>query len=330
LSNQQEGNPKTKIPGEGEAIIIESPAEVLEREEADRKRRDDEYKQHQLGFDKWLTIFTLCLVLTSIFSDVIIWYQGQTARTAADAAQESAAAANNAARLSGNALILSRDQFRLDQRAWIGVDSFGLIAETNKPLEEIILFRKPDQQASALTPEEAHRLLEPAKDFCPNRYPLFLTALRAGLREGELAALRWGDVQFGASGDDSNRYVLVQRNYDPRSGRFLTPKSNKPRRVDLSRELRRVLLELRDQRLFEAFERGQESIADDLVFPSEVNTVLEMSNVVRRDFLPLLERAGLRRIRFHDLRQHADSRIMPNLTKRLFRPLHLALLSALS
>jgi site-specific recombinase XerD len=34
--------------------------------------------------------------------------------------------------------------------------------------------------------------------------------------------------------------------------------------------------------------------------------------------------------RLQDFRQHADSRIMPNLAKRLFCPLHLALLSALS
>jgi len=66
----------------------------------------------------------------------------------------------------------------------------------------------------------------------PN-FPLFLTALRAGLRRGELGALKWGDIQFGASEQDANRYILVQRNYV--YGQFTTPKSNKPRRVDLSR-----------------------------------------------------------------------------------------------
>ena len=63
-----------------------------------------------------------------------------------------------------------------------------------------------------------------------------------------------------------------------------------------------MLLELRDQRLLEAFSRGEISVADQLVFPSEVGTVLNMSNVVLRYFLPALERAGLRRVRFHDLR----------------------------
>jgi hypothetical protein len=43
-----------------------------------------------------------------------------------------------------------------------------------------------------------------------------------------------------------------------------------------------------------------------------------------------IERTSNSGIRLHDLRQHADSRIMPNLAKRLFRPHYLALLCALS
>jgi integrase len=71
------------------------------------------------------------------------------------------------------------------------------------------------------------------------------------LRRGEVIALKWGDIQFGENDGDTNRYILVQRNYAEDS--FTTPKSRKSRRVDLSKELRRVLLELRDKRLLEAF-----------------------------------------------------------------------------
>lgn len=69
--------------------------------------------------------------------------------------------------------------------------------------------------------------------------------------KGELLAVKWGDIQFGISEDDPNRYILVQQNYV--HGSFTTPKSKKSRRVDLSRELRKVLLELRDKRMLEAF-----------------------------------------------------------------------------
>jgi len=50
------------------------------------------------------------------------------------------------------------------------------------------------------------------------------------------------------------------------------------------------------------FKLSHYRIVDDLVFPSQVGTVLNMSNMVVRYFLPALERAGLRRVRFHDLR----------------------------
>jgi hypothetical protein len=73
-----------------------------------------------------------------------------------------------------------------------------------------------------------------------------------------MRASAWGDIQFGASDNDPNRYILVQRNYV--HGRFTTPQSKKSRRADMSRELRRVLLELRDKRMLEAFMKGKTSI----------------------------------------------------------------------
>ncbi len=171
------------------------------------------------------------------------------------------------------------------------------------PAAKLGRFTKTDQpkfQATALTTAEAQALLDAARELYPDYHALFMTALRAGLRRGEVISLKWGDIQFGADEDDKNRYILVQRNYA--QGRFTTPKSRKSRRVDLSRELRRVLLELRDKRLLAAFLKGENSIAGDLVFPSTTGTVLDPSNMIHNYFLPCIEKAGLRRIRFHDLR----------------------------
>jgi len=39
-----------------------------------------------------------------------------------------------------------------------------------------------------------------------------------------------------------------------------------------------------------------------LIFPSRAGTPMEADNLVQRSFEPLLERAGLPRVRFHDLR----------------------------
>lgn len=117
---------------------------------------------------------------------------------------------------------------------------------------------KPVHQASAMTRDEAESFLAAVREVCPDWYPFFLTALRTGLRRGELIALKWGDIQFGEDESDPNRYILVQRNYV--CGRFTSPKSKKSRRADLSKQLRRVLLEMRDKHMLEAFLAGKTSL----------------------------------------------------------------------
>jgi integrase len=159
---------------------------------------------------------------------------------------------------------------------------------------------KPEREAQAMEPQEAERFLIAAQEYCPAYYPLFMIALRAGLRQGEILGLHWGDFQFGKSEDDTQRYIFVQRRWY--RGRFSTPKGNKPRRVDMSRELRQVLIELRDQRMLEWWQEGKASIADDLVFPGGRGNPVSVRTLAENYFLPVLERANLRRFRFHDLR----------------------------
>ena len=54
-----------------------------------------------------------------------------------------------------------------------------------------------DTKGVALTPAEVKAFLDACGTVRPDYYLLFLTALRAGLRRGELVALQWGDIQFG-------------------------------------------------------------------------------------------------------------------------------------
>lgn len=48
-----------------------------------------------------------------------------------------------------------------------------------------------------------------------------------------------------------------------------------------------------------------EAAAQDLVFATEVGTAIDPSNLLANSWYPLLERAGLPRLRFHDLRHSA-------------------------
>jgi integrase len=170
--------------------------------------------------------------------------------------------------------------------------------------------RVAETKGTALTAKEAHEFLEAAKIVCLEYYPLFLTALRAGLRRGELVALQWGDVQFGRDDDDPNRFIVVQHNYVRRE--HTTTKSKKSRRVDLSRDLRKSLLALRDKRLLEAFLKGEQNISDNLVFPSPDGAILDPDNLYHRYFQPVLIKAGLRKIRLHDLRHTFGSLLIQN------------------
>lgn len=160
----------------------------------------------------------------------------------------------------------------------------------------------------ALTADEAERFLLAAKEVCPEYAPLFLLAVRAGLRRGELVALQWQDLEFGQGDGDPNRFILVQHNYVRRE--HTNTKSKKTRRVDMSRELRRTLLSLRDARLVALGLTDSTAIGQDPVFPSQDGSILDPDNLYHRYFVPVLKESGIRKIRLHDLRHTFGSLLL--------------------
>jgi integrase len=91
----------------------------------------------------------------------------------------------------------------------------------------------PKPRIQPLTPEEVQRFLAVARQQTPREYPLFLCAVRKGLRLGELLALQWGDI------DVHGYFLEVRRNLV--AGRITTPKNGKIRRVDMTAQLTEVL-----------------------------------------------------------------------------------------
>jgi integrase len=133
---------------------------------------------------------------------------------------------------------------------------------------------------------------------------MLLAALRTGLRFGELTGLQWTDVDFEGG------FIEVRRTLHD-GGRVELPKNGKIRRVDMSRQLRDELRRLHTERAREALQKGWGGVPE-WVFCNEDGKPLWRSDFERRVFHKVLERAKVRRVRFHDLRHTYASRLLQN------------------
>ncbi len=133
------------------------------------------------------------------------------------------------------------------------------------------------------SPEEAQRLLAAVPD---RDRPVWTTALYAGLRRGELLALRWEDVDLAAG------VIRVERSYDDKGRVEIEPKSRAGRRtVPVVGALRDVLVE----------HKARQERDSGLVFGSDGETPLVPSNLWRRA-QRAWKRAGLEPIGLHEAR----------------------------
>lgn len=144
---------------------------------------------------------------------------------------------------------------------------------------------------------EARRLLEAARG--DRLEALYVLAVHCGLRQGELLGLRWEDIDLEAATLQVRR-VLTTAKEGPK---FTAPKTARSRRT--ARLNRPVVETLRrhHERQFEESTRLADEWRDyGLVFATTVGTPIHPRSLTGRSFKPLLKRAGLPDIRFHDLR----------------------------
>ena len=122
-------------------------------------------------------------------------------------------------------------------------------------------------------------------------HAMYVLALGAGLRQGELFGLAWADVDFDGCA------LTVQRSLEELNGklRLKEPKSGKGRRVDLPAFVVKALQDHRAAMLAEGNIAGP-------VFCDSLGGHLRKGNVLRRSFSKLIETSKLPAIRFHDLR----------------------------
>ena len=120
---------------------------------------------------------------------------------------------------------------------------------------------------------------------------------------GESLGLKWSDIDLNAGTLRVNRQLQRMRKDGDKSGTlvFSEPKNASRRTVDLPQRAQEALRTHRKRQLEEKL-RASSYKASDLVFATRKGTPLEAQNIVSRQFKPLLKRAGLPPVRWHDLR----------------------------
>jgi len=156
------------------------------------------------------------------------------------------------------------------------------------------------EEIDPLTAEEANQLIEAAGEVGDRLEALYVLAIHTGLRQGELLALKWEDLDLEAG------MLRVRRTLTRTKGTYSSgePKTKKSRRtvrlttgavVALRGHLERQLEEI--GRLGSLYRPGG------LVFANESGGIINPSNLRSRSFAKLLKSAGLPPdTRFHDLR----------------------------
>ena len=148
-------------------------------------------------------------------------------------------------------------------------------------------------EISPLTAEELEIYLDTCKQNYPDYYPMFLTLARTGMRLGEALGLQWGDIDF------TGRFIEVRRAWVQR--RVTTPKSGKTRRVDMTPQLAQTLKHLNTTRKEETLRQGRGEL-EDWVFINKEGVPKNAVNFRNRIHYRICDKAGLRRVRIHDLR----------------------------
>ncbi|MFD6230428.1 tyrosine-type recombinase/integrase [Streptomyces sp. NPDC060232] len=148
-----------------------------------------------------------------------------------------------------------------------------------------------------LTAAEARQFLDAART--DRLHALYELALRTGLRKGELLGLRWEDLDL-TTGTASIRRSL-QRTRTGGLTHLPTKTRASERRIALPTECLYSLEEHKKRQDKERETAGPDWRDNSLVFTTPIGRPLDPANLTRR-FRSFLNRAGLRRIRFHDLR----------------------------
>jgi len=174
--------------------------------------------------------------------------------------------------------------------------AWGIIVRN--PLAGVKAPRLPVRPMRVWDEEQARLFLAEARRSSPHA-GLYLAAVVTGMRRGELLALRWQDVDVVLS------RLSVQRTLQRGKAGvvFADVKTPRSRRiVPMPQVLVRELERIREAQAASRRVLGKAYAPHDLVFCQPNGQPLHAHNLTMRDFRRVIKRAGVPRVRFHDLR----------------------------
>jgi integrase len=179
-----------------------------------------------------------------------------------------------------------------DATRW-GSIARNVVALTSAP-------RVQRRQISTLSPEQTRLLLDAAIE--DDLSAVYVLAISTGMRQGELLALKWQDINL----DGASVHIRSTLHRTKSGFVFNEPKTSRSRRQVVLTQT--AVAALRRHRVAQAerrLEMGAYWQDQDLVFTNEIGGPVDAGNLRNRSFSPLLQRAALPKIRFHDLRHTA-------------------------
>jgi integrase len=159
----------------------------------------------------------------------------------------------------------------------------------SNPVCRVKFFNDDNSRLRYLTEDEYSRLLQAAKkiETSPFLAEKIILSVHTGLRRGSLFHLRWDQVDF------LNRVLRIQRT-----------KSGRPHALPLNATVLTTLQALHNKRIPDC----------PYAFPHATGREAgEPVQDVKNAFHTALETAEIKDFTWHDLRHHADSRIMPSM-----------------
>jgi integrase len=153
------------------------------------------------------------------------------------------------------------------------------------------------EEMRPLAPEQVKVLLQASRD--DRLEALYVLAVTTGLRQGELLGLKWEDVDLEA-GTLQVRRTLATAKGGPQ---LTAPKTKGSRRtVRLTQSAVNAFRSHLKRQLEEIDRAGSLCRENGLIFATETGDPMDRRYITTHRFKPLLKRAGLPQIRFHDLR----------------------------